>query len=111
MKNGGKMEHRPINNEAQMKVEAIERANKIVEDIINAYSDPAKSVHGESLKFYQELRDWGWFDTYPVSENRPIYIKTLAMILYKDIKWQKEHSQDISKSKWEYVMGKTNRKR
>jgi hypothetical protein len=96
--------------DTRLKLDAYEKATRIVEDIFVASTDPARSIRGESLKAYEELKIWDWFDNWPIDDanNRNMYIKIVATELYRQMKLASDQPpRGPTKTKWEYVMGRS----
>lgn len=100
---------RPMDSDSALRVKAMEHGTSIVDAIVTAFKDPAKPLTGEALRVYQELKEWGWLDDYPIQENshQMMYRKMLAMEKFRQLKWQRDHPpREKPRSKWEVVMGK-----
>jgi len=94
---------------------AIDWAEKIFNDIERASHDPLAKLEGDSLKVYEELKTWGWFDRMPldvdgdktVADSHMIYIQMLAMDKYRRIDWAKKHPPKEKPSRWEFFTRRT----
>lgn len=100
-----------MDGESQIRVRAIQKAQQIVDSIIEASTDiiKARALGGEALRIYDELKEWGWFDDYSLNDPQTQFMfrKMIAMNQYRHLKWQAEHpSKEKPKSKWEIVMGR-----
>lgn len=94
---------------AELKVEALEKADKLLGEIINSYKQPDQKLEGEALAVYRELEDWNWLEDYPLDDpnSYSVYKRMIAMTQFRHIRWSAEHpEQDKKLSKWEVVMNK-----
>ena len=98
---------RSLNSDSALRVQAMEHGAQIVNSIIAACGDPSKPLAGESLRVYQDLKDWGWLDDHPIRDehNQMMYRKMVAMDKYRQLKRQSDPNNK-PRSKWEKVMGK-----
>ena len=87
-------------------------AEKVLNDIIRAFSGPEYGLEGESLKVYNDLKEWGWLEDHPLENDASegVLLKLLSQQKYSKLKWDKDHPPEPKLSKWEKVMGKVNKK-
>lgn len=93
-----------MKNAANPKIEAIERATKIYDLIIEASVRADKALTGESLRIYNEICEWGLQDNYPISDTQYkfLYVSFIAMtILRNDENLRK--IDKTKKSKWDII--------
>lgn len=112
MKKASEPDKKVIESDSQLRVKAMEHGEKVVSDIVSAFKDPSNPVIGETLKVYQELKEWGWLESCPIQEaaNQIMYKKMIAMDKYRQLKWSRDHASSAKpKSKWEKVMGRAPR--
>ena len=77
----------------ELKRIAIEYGEKVFNEIYVAMEDPTKKLDGETLKVYEELKDWGLLGTYDLKapESHELYVTMIAMQKYRHLRWQKAH--------------------
>lgn len=80
-------------------------ASDVFRQISDAMSSPDKKIDGETLRIYEELKDFGWFELHPLKENAASTIYHLAIVKYGKIKWHKEREPKNKPptSKWQKV--------
>jgi len=85
------------------KIEAVERAVTIYDEIKEACTRPDKSINGETLQIYKELADWGFFEKYAISDiaNKWLYVTVLAM--HFTMKAYPVLSQTQDNGKWQII--------
>ena len=96
----------------ELKQLSIDWAEKIINVLEKAITDPTVDLDKEAKKVYKQLSAWGWFNKMPLSSpedeqeecpsNAEVYITMLAMEKYRQLKWDKDHPKP---SKWERVTG------
>jgi hypothetical protein len=108
----GDDEMKTANKESQLKIDAMERASQLIEAMRAAKTNPIVKIEGEALSVYNELEEWGWFENFPIEDEKHdwIYRTMLAMTQYRHLRWAKDHPPKPQKSKWEVVMGKNPRR-
>lgn len=91
-----------------LKIQAIEKAQQMLKEIVESCRKPTKSITGETLVAYEEFDAWGLFEQNPITDNKnhAMYVHMLAMQIYRQLKRQKDHPPEPKKSKWEVVMGR-----
>lgn len=87
------------------KMQAIDKAVKMFEQMQEAAVRPDKAISGETLNMYKELVDWGFLEKYPIidSDNKFLYVTVIAMHLSKDEFTLQNKSNKSVKSKWEMI--------
>lgn len=92
---------------------ALEFGEQVYNDIYVSMEDPEKKVTGETLKIYEELKDWGLLSKYPFREasSHEFYVIIIAMQKYRHLKWNKAHPSAPKPSKWDIVTGRASRTR
>jgi len=96
----------------ELKQLSLDWAEKTINALESAFSDPTVGLDKESKKIFRELQNWGWFSKVPLHtpgdeqekcpSNAEIYILMLAMEKYRQLKWVRDHP---TPSKWERVTG------
>jgi len=88
----------------ELKDLAIDWAEKIYNNIYLALTDPSAGMNPETVRIYNELKDWGWFDLVDIDgdKSHEIILKLLAMPRYKQLL---DHKKNPPLSKWQKVMG------
>ena len=99
---------------SKLKVQALETADNIMKQILDAYHNPQISLSGEALKIWNELEEWGFLEDYPIDDpnTHMMYRRMLAMNQFRHLRWNEEHppSEKKKMSKWEKVTGRAARK-
>lgn len=97
-----------INLDTGLRMQAMDFAKNIINDIIESSNKPNRTISGESLKVFEDLESWGIFDTHPItdSKNSSFYIFFVATNKYRQLNDLKENPEIEKKTKWEVVMGK-----
>jgi hypothetical protein len=92
----------------EIKEQAIAFAKQTIENIKNAHKDPLSKLNEEEVKIYEELKNFGFFDFYPIlsGEWDQLYLLIIATGKYKTLKYLKDNPPQPKPSKWEFVMGK-----
>ena len=98
--------------DAELKQLSIDWAEKVINSLEAAFSDPTINLNKDEKKVYKQLKVWGWFSKMPLNSpengaeqcpsNAEVYITMLAMEKYRQLKWDKNHPKP---SKWERVTG------
>ena len=102
----------------ELKNLALDWAEKVYSDIYIALTNPDRSISGNELKIYEELKAWGFFDKFTLlgdeDEDKELSHTLLIMILarerYNKLKHDKDHPPPKKMSKWEFVTGKVPKK-
>lgn len=97
----------------QLKDMARDWAEKTLHEICAACNSPSYKIEGDSLKTYEDLKDWGWLDKFQLDQDNSeeILLILLSMQKYAKLKWAKDHPPKKKLSKWEVVMGVANKKK
>jgi len=86
-------------------------AEKILHSISLSVNSEYK-IEGEALSIYNNLKEWGWFDLHPLTDEEEETTRLLlTMNKYAKMKWAKDHPPREKRSKWEMVTGKAKKKR
>lgn len=87
------------------KMQAVDRAVKMYDQIKEAAVRPDKAITGETLKVYKEIVDWGFLEKYAIADvdNKFLYVTIIAMQLSKDDGILQNKSDKSGKSKWEMI--------
>lgn len=102
--------------EQELKNLALDWAEKVYNDIYMALTNPDRSITGNELKIYEELKSWGFFEKFPLlgDDDEEISHTLLIMILarerYNKLKYEKDHPPAKKLSKWEIVTGRMPKK-
>ena len=93
----------------ELKDLALDWAEKIYNSIYRAISDPTQGMTPDTVKTYNDLKEWGWFEIINIDDVQAheILLKILAMHRYKQLLQNKINPR---KSKWETVVGKSNKR-
>ena len=101
------------------KMQAVDKAVTMYDQIREACVRPDKSITGETLKVYKEIVDWGFLDKYNIveAEHRFLYVTIIAMLLTKNNQKLSEQNASDGKTKWQIIQsalenaGKQNKKK
>jgi len=89
------------------RLQAVDKAVSVYEEIKDACSRPDKSISGETLEIYKELADWGFIEKYSISEaaNKWLYVVIIAMHFNKHYQTLSTDSYVSSdqKGKWQII--------
>jgi len=88
----------------ELKDLALDWAEKIYNNMYRALTDPVQGMTPDTVKLYNNLTAWGWFDILDIDDNKAheILIKLLAMPRYKQLLSNKKNPP---LSKWQKVTG------
>jgi hypothetical protein len=94
---------------------ASEWADKVIHKIVAACHSPEYKLEGDDLDIYSELKEFGWFEQFPIDDEvgeRAIKLH-LTVRKYGKLKWAKDHppKTEHKMSKWEKVYGKLPKRR
>lgn len=91
---------------------AADWAEQIVHNICLSIN-PQYKIEGESLEIYNNLKEWGWFDLHPITDDDKEESTRLLLTMnkYAKLKWAKDHPPKKKPSKWEIVAGKAKKKK
>ena len=96
----------------EIKKIAEDKAEGIYHRMCMAAADPTLALNRDEARIYQELKEWGWFDHFPLDdEGEQITRLYLSMTKYAKLKWREEHPVKDQRTKWEKVTGKAPKKR
>jgi len=89
----------------ELKDLAIDWAEKIYNNMYRALTDPVQGMTPDTVKLYNDLRSWGWFDIVNIDDDdaHQILIKLIAMPRYRQLL---EHKKNPPISKWQKVAGR-----
>jgi len=95
--------------DGELKALSLDWAEKIYNSIYRAVSDPTQGMTPDTVKIYSDLKEWGWFEIIDIDDVQAheILLKILAMHRYKQLLQNKINPR---KSKWEKVVGKSNKR-
>ena len=87
------------------KMQAVDKAVAMYEQIREACVRPDKSITGETLKVYKEIVDWGFLDRYNIMEadHKFLYVTVIAMLLTKNNQKLSEPNLSEGKTKWQII--------
>lgn len=89
------------------RMQAVDKAVVVYEEIKEACTRPDKSIDGETFDIYKELVDWGFIEKYRVSDvdNKWLYVAIIAMHLSKSTEPSTTDSYVSSdqKNKWQII--------
>lgn len=94
-----------MNKQQNYKIEAVEKAIQIYEEIKSACTRPDKSIEGDTLKIYRELADWGFFEKYSIADvaNKWLYVTVLAMHFMMKNNPLYDLEKKDEKGKWQII--------
>lgn len=97
----------------ELKRIALQYGEDVYNKIYLSTEDLSQKIDGEVLDIYEEFRDWGLLDKYPIKESasHEFYVTIIAMQKYRHLRWQKAHPARQKPSKWEIVTGGARRRR
>ena len=98
--------------DSELRDQALDWAEKVIQDIEKASSSAEYRVEGDSKKALDQLNEWEWLDSFPLDsdQGRKATKTHLAIQKYGKLKWKKENPPKKQASKWEKVVGKMPRR-
>ena len=89
------------------RMQAVDKAVLLYEEIKEACCKPDKSISGETLEIYKELVDWGFIEKYSISDasHRWLYVVVIAMNLNKmnQVTPTDSYVSSDQKGKWQII--------